>query len=106
MFCTYRMNATCTNVNLAADLLALLTGQTDKNLLSSGCDKTNTNIINVAAAGWTLHDQVSTTKFVVKAKEANGTIDKFMMIEVTASAINMSVYETWNATTHTGTNLS
>ena len=51
-----------------------------------------------------MHDKVSTTKFVVKAKEANNILDKFVLIEVTATAILFDVYETWNATTHTGTN--
>lgn len=56
MYTKYVYSSAQTVTNLQADLVALLTGETNVNNLSSGCDKVNTSITATTAAGWAVHD--------------------------------------------------
>jgi len=62
MYARYNYSAAATLVNIINDMVAILTGTTDKATLSAGCDQTNTFILNTYSnAGWTLHDLTGTT---------------------------------------------
>lgn len=57
--------------------------------------------------GWSLYDSLSTTSGVFRAQNKDGSTYKYAKVSATGSAnlkINCQIYETWNATTHAGTN--
>lgn len=62
----------------------------------------------ITAAGWTEHDSAAgVNKVCFKAPVANSTIFKYVVLDWSVSTeVSMWVYETWNATTHVGTNLA
>lgn len=109
MYAKYQYVSGATQANILADLTAILTGETDKNNLSAGCDKTNTTITSTIAAGWTLHDGSSgTNKKVIKAPYS-GNASKYKYAEInlySTTGFTAQIYEDFNATTHTGTNAS
>ncbi|HAT48853.1 MAG: hypothetical protein HQL07_03845 [Nitrospirae bacterium] len=108
MYTQYVYNAGATQANITADLVAVLTGETDKNNLSAGCNKTNTVIQAVVAAGWTLHDtDGGSGSKVIKAPLADDAT-KFKYVRLYSSAttsIRFEVYEGWDAGTNVGTNM-
>ena len=53
--------------------------------------------------GWTLHDQVSTSVFVLKAPNLDGVTYKYVYFGVNGN-VYIRAFESWNATTHVGTN--
>jgi hypothetical protein len=110
MFARYHYAAGCTQAQLLADIVALLTGTTDKSLLSAGCDKNSTEIHSgYRAAGWTVHDAAAgTNRQVLKAPcEGEPGLFKFIGIDTnTAGYLQLLQWESWNATTHVGTNQS
>lgn len=92
--------------NILSDVCALLTGTTDKALLSAACDQSITEIaFGINPATWVMHDNAATaTGKVLKQTCADGVTIKYMHI----AAANSNVFtiggsETWNAATHTGT---
>lgn len=96
-----------TNVALATDVKYILTGGTDKTQLnSSAVDMNQTEFFTgVHTSGWTLHDTVNTSVFVVKAPISDDPT-KFAYVRVEANSINslyFTLYETWNNVSHTGT---
>ena len=94
--------------NILADIVALVTGETNVANLSASCDKVNSQIISTVAAGWALHDAAAGTNArCIKAPFADdANAFKYAVIDTnTNGSIYMKVYEGWNATTHTGTNL-
>ena len=59
----------------------------------------------IVAHGWTLHDTVTANQDVIyKAICKNGSSYKYIRFIIDASGVKVRVYETWNATTHVGTN--
>ena len=93
--------------DLLADVVALLTGEVTINNLSATCDKVNSTITVDTVAGWTLHDAaVGTNAKCLKAPLAdNAAVFKYVVIDTnTNGTIFTKVYETWDATAHTGTN--
>lgn len=116
MYAKYNYTSGATLANIAADVIALLTGTVLKASLSAGCDTANTEIYapsgdnpGYAVAGWTVHDAAAgTNKQVLKAPVVDdGAFYKYVMIDYnTAGYMQMHLYETWNATAHTGTNLA
>lgn len=102
-------NTSQTAANLLSDIVAILTGETNVANLSAGCDKANTELLSTySAAGWTLHDNAAGTNAkCLKAVIADdATKFKYMVIDTnTAGTILQKTYETWNETTHVGTNL-
>jgi hypothetical protein len=107
MYTKYAYKAGSTQANIVSDLVALLTGETNKANLSASCDQSETFIVSTVAAGWTLHDAASTTngKVVKAARYDNGAAYKFAEIVVSsATTIYMYVYETFDSGTHSGTN--
>jgi len=106
MFARYFCNWTQTPSGLIADIVSLLTGTTDKNLLSAGCHKGLTTITSTTPAGWSLHcaavngdgrDQV------VKAQNLDGSW-KFFRIRYTGGGNwFFATYATFNPVTFVGT---
>jgi hypothetical protein len=109
MYAKYAYTAAATVANVMSDLVALLTGESNKANLSAGCDQANTEIIATIPAGWTLHDAAAgTNKQVLKAPFSyNGSLFKFLMLDHslnTNTRLTLYGYETWNEVAHTGTN--
>jgi hypothetical protein len=107
MYAKYAYTPAATQANIMSDLVALLTGQTNKASLSAGCDQENTEIIATIPSGWTLHDAAAgTNKQVLKAPFSyNGSLFKYLMLDhYVATEITLYGYETWNEVSHTGTN--
>jgi len=111
MFARYNYIAGSTVANIMADIVAILTGTTDKNTLSASCDKTNTYIYNTYTnAEWILHDaSAGTNQVVLKgARFDDPTNYEYALLDfdTVASKFGVKLYETWNETTHTGTNVA
>lgn len=107
MFAHYAYIAGATAANIAADVVAILTGTTDPATLSASCDKPGT-LVNTTynVAGWAMHDNAaSATAVVLKAACLDKpTLYKYLHIDWgTAGYLLFNVYETWNAVTHAGT---
>lgn len=107
MYANYTYAAGASLSNVQADIGAILTGETNKANLSAACVQGSTEIISTLVAGWTLHDAAAGTNAVCyKAPLADDpTKFKYMVLSCTTTAILTKAYETWNALTHTGTNL-
>ncbi|MFZ5531484.1 MAG: hypothetical protein ACOY4U_10620 [Pseudomonadota bacterium] len=110
MFARYNYKAGSTLANVIADIVAILTGTTNVNSLSADCDTANSLILNTYAnASWVVHDSAAgTNKQVLKgARFDDGTSYEYLMLDFNTSGyVIMLMYETWNATTHAGTNVS
>lgn len=107
MYAKYTYSAGATAANILADVVLILTGTTDKTTLSASCDQANTEILTTYnVAGWTVHDAVSSTKSVITSAQSD-TGSKYLVLDVGASAgfFRAQCCESWNATTHTATNL-
>ncbi|MEO5330558.1 MAG: hypothetical protein H7839_00935 [Magnetococcus sp. YQC-5] len=104
----YSYAAGATAVNVLSDLIAILTGETNVNNLSASCVKTSTTIESITAAGWVLHDAAAGTN--AKCLKAPLTDDaatfKYVVLDTnTAGYVITKIFETWNASTHAGTNM-
>lgn len=109
MYAKYSYAAGASPSNLLADVVAILTGETNKANLSADCVQANTAITSTVASGWTVHDAAAGTNAqVLKAPLADdGTTFKYIKIDCnTAGYLKIGVYETWDATGHTGTNMA
>jgi hypothetical protein len=108
MFALYYYNLGASQANILADLTAILTGTTDKELLSAACDKPSTSISNAYTdAGWELHDAAPAAgSKMLKALCQDNTYYKYFGLDLnTAGQIKFAGAETWNADTHVGTNI-
>ncbi len=109
MYANYAYLTGATQANILADLTALLTGETNKANLSASCDQANTVIVSDIAAGWTLHDNAAGSNLkVLKAPLVDDAAQyKYLMLDLATSlAVKIYGYESWNATAHTGTNVT
>jgi hypothetical protein len=110
MYARYNYNTSATAAQILADIVLILTGTTSLASLSVGCDQVNSFILTgYNLAGWTLHDQVSATKVILKAPSIDlpGVyIYQELNTATTANQITTNLYEGWNAATHVGTNLT
>jgi len=110
MYTSYVYNTGITAANLLNDVVALLTGETDKNNLSASCNKTLTDInVSARVAGWTIHDaSAGTNAKCLKAPiRDNPSQFKYVVIDTNSAGYLMTkLYETWNDVTHTGTNIA
>lgn len=109
MYAKYTYVAGSTLANILSDVGALLTGQTDKNLLSANCDKTNTEILTTySVAGWTMHDAAASASSIYLKAPAYDSPSLFNYVGIDGSAANtleVRCAESWNAVTHVGTNV-
>lgn len=107
MYFKYHFNANITAAQLAADLVAIITGTTNPNSLGAGCNKEFSELVaNTKATNWTMFDNNSPNAPVVKSLNADGTSYKYVKIDVTITEVNLIGYESWNAATHVGANLA
>ena len=112
MFAKYVYNSgvqATVQADILADVLAIVTGQTNVSSLSASCDKTATTILSTVPAGWLLHDAAAGTNAkAIKSPLADDAASfKQVVIDTNANgSILTKVYESWNATTHAGTNLA
>ena len=108
MWAKYAYNSGISQANILADIVAILTGTTDKATLSAGCNQANTEIINTYDnAGWTVHDAAAGTNAKVIKAECQGDAAQFKFVEIntdTAGQIFAGLWESFNGTTHVGTN--
>ncbi|MBF0146354.1 MAG: hypothetical protein HQL84_10065 [Magnetococcales bacterium] len=109
MWCRYVYKAAATKANILSDVVKLLTGETSLSNLSSDCDTAASQLITTVAAGWSLHDTAAGTNAkCLKAPLADDAATyKYLVIDTnTTGYLIGKAYETWNATSHTGTNLA
>lgn len=91
--------------NVLADIVAIVTGTTNVNSLSAGCDKSNSLIVSDVPAGWTLHDAAAGTNArCVKAPIADDPAAfKYVVLDTNSVGnILQKLYYSWDATAHTG----
>jgi len=109
MYASYFYNIT-TAADLLADVVAILTGTTDVNSLGTKCDKTNTIIYNdYCNAGWEVYDAAAGTNAQCLRAVVNDDAStyKYVVIDTNSAGYIMTkLYETWNSSTHTGTNIA
>lgn len=60
----------------------------------------------LTANGWNAYDTISTSRVIFNSFNDDGVTVKYLEINCSSSSITCNIYETWNATTHVGTNLS
>lgn len=110
MFTRYEYKAGSTAANVVADVVKLLTGTTDKTLLSADCVQAPTVIINDGSrpAGWSEWDAAAGTNARgIRALNFDGSTYKYVVVSHNnATIMNFKLYEGWNATTHVGTNVA
>ena len=110
MYARYQYNSgvqTTVQANILADLLAILTGEVNVSNLSASCDKVNSTITVDNPAGWVLHDAAAGTNAkTIKAPLADdqATFKHLVLDTNTNGTLYIKVFETWDATAHTGTN--
>lgn len=109
MYAKYVSQSGASRANVVADIVAILSGTTDKTTLSADCVQASTEIIATGtAAGWTVHDAtVGTNKQVIKAPFADdATKHKYLLLDfnTNTSYLYINGFEDWDATAHTGTN--
>lgn len=100
-------NANITPANLLQGIISILTGTLDLTTLPTGFNTAASSLsTSISQAGWTVHDNAaSSNSMVIKAAYSDdATRFKYVEIQVTTNAINVWAYESWDATTHTGTN--
>ncbi len=107
MFAKYVYNWAQTPSGLIADVVSLLTGTTDKNLLSAGCNKGLTTITSTTPAGWSLHCAAvngDSRDQVVKSQNLDGSW-KFLRVRYTGAPAGwfFATYDTFNPVTFVGT---
>lgn len=110
MYANYTVLATATAAQVLADIVAILTGTTNPNLLSASCDKPNTQILTTYnPAGWVVHDAAAgTNRQVLKAPCAHdASIYKYLIVDTnTAGALVVGTCQAWDAAAHTGTTVT
>ncbi len=93
--------------DILADVLAIATGETNTANLSASCDTVNSVITSTIAAGWVLHDaSAGTNAKTIKAPLADdASTYKYLVLNTnTNGSFYTYLYETWDATAHSGTN--
>lgn len=109
MWCRYAYKAAASKANILSDVVKLLTGETSLGNLSSDCDTVTSQLVTTVAAGWTVHDAAAGTnaKCIKSPLADDAATFKYLVVDTnTTGYILGKVYETWNAQTHTGTNLA
>jgi hypothetical protein len=99
-----------TQAQLLSDIVAMLTGETNKANLSAGCDQAATTISAAYdVAGWTVYDAAAGTNAQVLRAPCVGDGSQYKYAEIntnTSGQVFIGLWESWNSGTHTGTNLS
>lgn len=110
MFARYEYKAGSLVADVVNDIVALLTGTTDVALLSASCIKENSSIISdvTRPAGWELWDAAAVANGkCIRALNEDGSSYKYVVVyHNNVSGLQLRLYESWNASTHVGTNLA
>jgi len=106
MYAIYTYAAGSTQANVLADVVKLLTGETNKANLSANCVQASTSIISTVAAGWSVYDaSAGTNKQAIRALNQDGTTYKYATVSFSSTTVlNTAVQESWNSGTHAATN--
>lgn len=110
MFTKYASVASPAAANFGSDIVALLTGETDKNNLSIDNLPGGTEITSVHPAGWTVWDSDTGTsdEWILRAPcDGDATQFKYLRIRFYISTymrIEVSLMEDWDAGSNTPTN--
>ena len=109
MYATYTYAASSTAANILADVVKILTGETNKANLSANCVQAQTSIsIAVSTAGWAVYDAAAGTnaQCLRAAYDDDATNYKYVVVDTnSAGYVLLKAYESWNSGTHAGTNL-
>ena len=109
MYATYTYAASSTAANILADVVKILTGETNKANLSANCVQAQTSISTaVSTAGWAVYDAAAGTnaQCLRAAYDDDASNYKYVVVDTnTAGYILLKGYESWNSGTHAGTNL-
>lgn len=105
MFALYNYKPGSTTANILSDIGKILTGTTDLAQLSADCVAANSTLTaQYDSAGWSVHDNnCGVNRLCIKAPCLDGVTFKYVILDMT-NTFSFSCYETWNATTHAGTN--
>lgn len=107
MYAVYTHDNSTSQANLVNDIILILTGTTNTASLSADCVTASSSITTTYdSAGWTLYDaSAGTNTQVVRALQADGVTYKYVAVNATStSSLKLTIYESWNSGTHTGTN--
>jgi hypothetical protein len=104
MFAKYVTTSSPTQANVIADIAALLAGAAITDL-SSSCDKSNSTLLSTVAPGWTITDNnAGSSGYILSAPDLAGNTKYVKLFASNATYLDIQAYETWNSTSHTGTN--
>lgn len=108
MYAVYGWQAGATLANVMADIVAVLTGTTDKTLLSADCAQAATSInASVYPAGWTAFDTNTGANTKVLRSPLPDDPTKYMYLILdwaTANKVRSRTAESWDNVTHVATN--
>ena len=109
MYTYYKYTTSHTKATMLSDIVALLTGTTDKNLLSARCNKTSTVIsAGYDPAGWALWDNAAGTNKKVLRAPCDGDPNQYKYLsidtETYTNRVSFAMHEDWDPATHTGVN--
>ncbi len=105
MYVKYTYLASSTSANLTTDVIKIICGAQDTSTLSSACDTANTVwLANSVASNWEIYDTVSTISYCLRSLNEDGITYKYVHIYNSSNYLYFDVYESWNTTTHVGTN--
>ncbi|MBF0097505.1 MAG: hypothetical protein HQM04_16690 [Magnetococcales bacterium] len=107
MFAKLVYNAGSSAANVLSDVVAILTGTTNVANLSAACNQAVSSITATVAAGWSVHDaSAGSNAQAIRAPNADSGY-KYVVVDTnTAGAIFTKVWESWDNSAHTGTNLA
>lgn len=96
------MSVTTTSIGPNSWELDYTTGTTQAEIMSAV-----TTVLTTPAAGWTLFDSAAGTNAICYSSlNKDGESSKYAVLDYTSNVIYVKSYESWNASTHTGTNLA
>lgn len=102
MYATLAHNPSSTVEQILADIVAVITGETDLNNLSSVA-VASSELNTTTAAGWTLWDDVSATQKVVRQVVSDDpTKHKYLLFKTSGNNVYMNTYRDWDNVAHTG----
>lgn len=105
MLAKYVWLTTSTQAQMLNDLCLLFTGS-PVSALSASCDKVNSQVIaNTLPNNWTVYDAAAgASAQVLRSLNTDGVSYKYMHLSFSGNNLIVTTYESWNATTHVGTN--
>lgn len=109
MYSVYNYKAGSSTTNVINDISLILTGTTSTASLSSDCVQANTSITaSLQPAGWTVWDAAAgTNKIMFRSQNQDSSTYNYFRFGLTsATATESCTCESWNTSTHIGTNVT